>query len=303
MTLASHATPSPETIRPEASILEAAKRMTESGVGCLVAVDGRERPVGVVTDRDIVIRALLPALVLEEEPVSSILSPVGAKAREVTSVERAITRMAAAGVRRLPVVDNRGQVKGVFAYDDALQLIAGHLSLVAGAVAAQLPKPSPRPAADEEHAWEIPTARQYHREPATIAAGASVWEVVHEMDERGTGSVVVVAEGRRPVGILTDRDIVRRVVAVGGDPNLTTAGDVMTKDVVTVSEDASLHKVLAEAKEHGVRRLPLLDSRGELSGMVSLDDVVAELSAELADLADAVRVEMRGLDYQSLARH
>ena len=303
MSLVNHCTHSPQTIGPEATILDAARQMTESGVGCLVAVDARERPVGIVTDRDVVIRGLVPALALDEAPVSSIVSPLSAKAREVTSVERAITRMAAVGVRRLPVVDNHGRLTGVFAHDDALQLISDRLSLVAGAVAAQLPDTSPGHRATEGHSWEIPTARQYRTIPVTIAADATAFDAAHEMDEHGVGSVVVVGEGRQPVGIVTDRDLVRRVVAAGSDPLHVSVGDVMTKDIATVPEDASLRQVLEEAKAHGVRRLPLVDRHGELSGMVSLDDVIAELSSELAHLADAVRTEMRGLHYPALGRH
>lgn len=301
MSVANHCRRNPETARPDESIRDAAKRMDLKDVGCLVIVDGHNRPTAVVTDRDVVIRGVSHGLSMDES-ISSIASPLEAKAREATPVARALVRMGTAGVRRMPVIDSRGRLTGMFSHDDALQCVAGNLSLAAEAIASQFAAGTAEPAAPEAHAWEIPTARQYRNEPVALHADASIFELVSEMEEHGTGSVVIVGEQRQPVGIVTDRDVMRRVAAAGADPGSGTAGDVMTKDVVTVHEDASIREVLECAKSHKIRRIPLVGSGGALTGIVSLDDVVAELSIELGHLANAVRHEMRAFHRRSLER-
>lgn len=301
MSVGNHCSRNPETTQSDASIQVAARHMDEAGVGCLVVVDGRERPVGIVTDRDVVIRGLAAGGAWPEIPVSSVSSRLDAKAREGTTISRALVRMGSVGIRRMPVVDSHGSLTGLFSFDDAVRCVAENLSTVADAIEAQAPERGGQAASSPE-AWEAPTIRQYRTTPVSLEPGASIFDAVHLMEEHGTGSVVIVDADRKPMGILTDRDLMRRVVAVGTDPFQGSVGDVMTKDVVTAAEDASLHEVLALARSHAIRRIPLVDRGGEFVGLVSLDDVVAELSSQLAHLADALRVEMRAYHHTALER-
>ena len=79
-------------------------------------------------------------------------------------------------------------------------------------------------------------------------------------------------------------------------------GDLMSKELVVIDEDASIRDVLELAKSHGIRRIPLVGRSGELTGIVSLDDLIAELASELGHLVDAVRSEMRAHPRRSLER-
>jgi CBS domain-containing protein len=111
------------------------------------------------------------------------------------------------------------------------------------------------------------------------------------MRERHVGSLIVVVErlGRRfPVGILTDRDIVVATVAQELDPHGLTAAEIMSRDPVTLPESASVADALAIMRERGIRRLPVLDDAGALAGIVTLDDLLSALGAEMLDFARVV---------------
>jgi CBS domain-containing protein len=112
------------------------------------------------------------------------------------------------------------------------------------------------------------------------------------MREEHVGDLVVVEEreGRRvPVGILTDRDIVVGVLAKDGDhAKLLDVGDVIGGMLVTATEDEDIKPVLRRMRSFGVRRVPVVDETGGLSGVLSIDDVIAALSDEIAEVAALV---------------
>jgi len=111
------------------------------------------------------------------------------------------------------------------------------------------------------------------------------------------GDLVVVENrsGRHyPIGIVTDRDIVISVVA--GDPdhiNYLLVGDVMSDDLITAREDESVEAALKRMEEHGVRRLPIVDSDGALVGILTLDDVLEYLTERQRELVSLVAREQR----------
>jgi CBS domain-containing protein len=111
--------------------------------------------------------------------------------------------------------------------------------------------------------------------------------VAGKMRETRVGCVVALRDGR-PAGLLTDRDIVLRVVAEGRDPTTTTVADVVTYDPVTVPEDAGIETAVALMKKHGVRRLPNVGAEGRVVGIVTADDLVMLVGGELAGLCDAI---------------
>jgi CBS domain-containing protein len=88
-----------------------------------------------------------------------------------------------------------------------------------------------------------------------------------------------------PVGIVTDRDIVVEVVAMKLDPADLTVGDVMSLDLVSIPADYDIYDAIRTMRERGVRRVPVVDARGALIGLVSLDDLLPFVAPELADLA------------------
>lgn len=141
----------------------------------------------------------------------------------------------------------------------------------------------------------------YEGEVATVGTGATAVEIADCMDEHAVGCVVVTDDARSPVGIVTDRDLMRRVVAAGRDPEKTRATEIMSGDLATVSNEEPLERVLDRMRAAGVRRLPVV-SHGRLVGIVALDDVVSELGRELGDLREALRSEVLGARRQAARR-
>ena len=118
------------------------------------------------------------------------------------------------------------------------------------------------------------------------------------MREKHIGYIVVAqpdlsTNDLRPVGVLTDRDIVIAVVAGQTDPRTLRVEDVMTRDPVTVPLSASLPAALQEMRRIGVRRMPVLGPRSELVGVLSLDDILDTLAGQLQDVAGSIRNERR----------
>jgi CBS domain-containing protein len=125
------------------------------------------------------------------------------------------------------------------------------------------------------------------RSVATSPRSASVAEVVRLMDERNVGSVVIV-DGARPVGIVTDRDVVLRVVRRGLDPREVRVEEVMTSELACVTEEVAPIQAAGVMRERQVRRLPIVDAKGALVGLLSLDDLLYQFGREVGELADAI---------------
>ncbi len=113
--------------------------------------------------------------------------------------------------------------------------------------------------------------------PTTVEPSAKVVDAARAMRQQDVGPVPVVENGDRLAGIVTDRDIVLRVVADGGDPQSTTVGEIMSRDLVTVDPDQPLDEALRLMARHQIRRLPVCEEDGRLVGIVAQADIATEL--------------------------
>jgi len=121
-----------------------------------------------------------------------------------------------------------------------------------------------------------------------------VMEAARKMRKAHVGNIVVVDEKNKkriPVGIVTDRDIVISVVAMGLDPKVFTIGDMLIKNVITCREDQQAEECLQLMRTNGIRRLPVTDRKGALIGIVAVDDLVRELAIALGDISRLIRRE------------
>jgi CBS domain-containing protein len=141
------------------------------------------------------------------------------------------------------------------------------------------------------------------RDVVSCSGQQSLRHLAELMRHHHVGSVVVTtgeASGvRKPLGVVTDRDIVVEAVATGLDPEAITASDVVQAPLVVVHEQDSLLDAIHRMRSRGVRRLPVTDSRGSLSGIVTFDDVLHALTHELSTL---VRVAEHQPDQESRTR-
>jgi CBS domain-containing protein len=126
------------------------------------------------------------------------------------------------------------------------------------------------------------------REVVYCGRGDSVQHVAQLMRNCHVGDLVVAEwhDGRLvPVGVVTDRELVVKVLARGAEPATLTAGDLMTRRVVTAAESEPVHAAIERMRAEGVRRLPVVDADGGLVGVLSADDIGELLAEELAGLA------------------
>ncbi|WP_456455896.1 CBS domain-containing protein [Thermovibrio sp.] len=133
----------------------------------------------------------------------------------------------------------------------------------------------------------MPVKDLIKRKVVVIEPEDSVRLAAKRMQDKLVGSLVVI-EGERPVGIITDRDIALRVVGEGRGPE-TPVKEVMTKDPITIREDATFFELTKAFRDAAVRRLIVVDKEGKLVGLISIDDVVELLTTEFANLIAAIR--------------
>jgi CBS domain-containing protein len=109
------------------------------------------------------------------------------------------------------------------------------------------------------------------------------------MEQAGVGSLAVVDDDGQLVGIVTDRDLVRRGLARGLAADARVDG-IMSSPVVTISADADLHDAFALFRTHAVRRLAVIRD-DQFTGMITVDDLLIDLAGDLSDLARPVTAE------------
>lgn len=119
---------------------------------------------------------------------------------------------------------------------------------------------------------------------------STVLQAARALDNNQVGAIVVQHQGRA-IGIVTDRDLAVRVVGQGLDPRTTALATVMTEEVISLPPAASRTDALRIMEQRRIRRIPLVEN-GALVGVVTLDDLLADEAAPLADFADVVRAQI-----------
>jgi CBS domain-containing protein len=125
----------------------------------------------------------------------------------------------------------------------------------------------------------------------TTTPTASVRDAARIMRQKKVGAIVVVS-GNRPAGILTDRDIATTVVADGRDPETVTVGDIMYRNLTVIPAEKGIMDAAKTFAAKGVRRLPVVDHKGKVIGILALDDLLMLLGSEMGHVASALQ---RGL--------
>ena len=133
------------------------------------------------------------------------------------------------------------------------------------------------------------TAREIMTEGAEcVGENETLLDAARKMRDLDVGALPICGEDDRLKGMVTDRDIVVRCIAEGGNPASTTAGSLGGFEVVTIGADDSVEEALRTMKDHKVRRLPVIDGH-RLVGMVSQADVARSLPEDkVGDLVEAI---------------
>ena len=125
-------------------------------------------------------------------------------------------------------------------------------------------------------------------DPECIGENDTVLEAAKRLADLDVGAMPICGDDNRLKGMLTDRDIVVKCIAEGGDPSSTKVSELAEGKPVTIGADDSVEEALRTMKEHGVRRLPVIDGH-DLIGIVSQADVARNLPEEkIGDLVEAI---------------
>jgi CBS domain-containing protein len=134
------------------------------------------------------------------------------------------------------------------------------------------------------------------RRVVCINGAADIVAAARMMRDEHVGFLIVHEQGddiRKPIGVVTDRDLVLEVMAQEVDPHAVTVKDVMTRQPLIASEGDELAEALQAMRMAGIRRVPVTDGRGALTGIFALDDGIDLITGLLCDISGSIKSEQR----------
>jgi predicted transcriptional regulator len=134
------------------------------------------------------------------------------------------------------------------------------------------------------------------RGAVAIASSEGITDAARLMREHHVGFLIVHQSGddlRRPIGVLTDRDLVVEVMAKQVDPDTLKVEDVMTRTAVVANETEDVSDLLQAMRLAGIRRVPVIDVRGALTGVIATDDVLDLITTFMCDISGSIKHEQR----------
>jgi len=241
--------------QPAEPLLAVAMRMSQENVSCVVVVSGRE-VVGMVTERDLLKRVAAGQRDFARMTIAEVMSSPAISVEADTPVLEASDLIESRGIKRLPVLD-AGRLVGVVTQTD---IIRGLISL------------SPL--------REISAFMS--REVATISSAATVAEAAQVMASRNVSCIVALHRGEA-TGVLTEKDILRRVVTLGKDPTHWLVADVMTMPIQTAPPTHSVMSVSRMMDEMHVHRL-VVGTADDVQGIISQTDILMAVRSKLEEV-------------------
>lgn len=136
------------------------------------------------------------------------------------------------------------------------------------------------------------------KKPVTISPDSTILEAVRRMLKRNVGSLLVVVEDKLR-GIITEKDILTKVIAKNKDPKDTTVSEVMTRKLITISPEEDLYNIAKIMNEKGIRRLPVVKGR-TLIGLITEKDLLAVQPSLIDVLIEKIRVYKPGLSLKQI---
>jgi CBS domain-containing protein len=294
-------TQNPQSVIPDTPVGDAARILLASIFTGLPVVDGNRRPVGMVTQGDLIRRGGLPLrldLLSESDQArrESVLDPLSEKkVKEIMTapvvvitqdrpLAEAVDRMLAKGLKRLPVVDGDQQLTGILSRLDIFRIVM-HEAPDWRAFSARNVEVE-----NLKHVGDI-----LRQDVHAVLPETPIDEVIQTIDDNDLQRVVVVDDSRKLLGLISDRDLLRYFKPkqegiwhllskpfhsfnpVNDRADLsqilagTTAGEVMTTDLVKVRKEMLIEEAMALMIEKTLKRLPVVDDDGRFLGMITRD--------------------------------
>jgi len=240
------------TISSSTSVFDTAKRMAEAGISCVVVVDG-DRVVGILSERDLLRTVAGPMADLRRVAVVQVMSSPVQSVSPALSILTASRILEARKIRRLPVMDGK-QLVGIVTQTD---ITRGLITLIPLRCISDI----------------------MTREVATVAIDATVADAASIMATKRISCVVVMRQDE-PVGIMTEKDMIRRVVTAQRTPSQTRVSEVMSSPITIVPPDYSVLGVCKKMDALHLHRLVVMEA-GKVCGIVTQTDIMRAIRAEL----------------------
>jgi CBS domain-containing protein len=233
------------------TIFEVMEMMVAEDVGRVIITDD-EIPVGIFTEKDVLKRVVNAQIDARKTPIKDVMTAPARAVREETHIVDAFGKMYRGKYRHLLVRGRRGKIVGIVSMRRILNL-----------------------------AVELGQGLNETKTLADIAApaivaveqSATVYEAIELMNKRSVSAVVVTAAGK-PSGIFTERDVLKRVATKEINVQQTPVKQVMTAPVITMPQSALVGDVLVEMSRRDIRNMPVSGDSGELSGIVSMPEIL-----------------------------
>lgn len=233
------------------TIFEVMEMMVAEDVGRIIITDD-EIPVGIFTEKDVLKRVVNAKIDARKTPIKDVMTAPARAVREETHIVDAFGKMYRGKYRHLLVRGRRGKIVGIVSMRRILNL-----------------------------AVELGQGLNETKTLADIAApaivsveeSATVYETVDLMNTKSVSAVVVTAAGK-PSGIFTERDVLKRVATEEINVKQTPVKQVMTAPVITMPQSALVGDVLVEMSRRDIRNMPVSGDSGELSGIVSMPEIL-----------------------------
>lgn len=288
------------SVRPDTPLASAVELLLDKVYRALPVVDAEQHVVGILTDGDLLKRVKLPAITAQKEltraEVRRALLHIRQSGQRVdeamtsnpvtvtpdTTIAQAVQVMVERDIKRLPVIDTAGRLKGMVSRINVLRALA-------------------EPPVAETKQTALPPGQHTHvgammmTDVPTVTVDAPLGTVVESLVTHERRRVVVIDEQRHVLGIITDGDLIERATQAER-PGIVqtllrqtprqaesihlrqrTAAEVMSSPVVTVTEDATLMDALRLLLAHHIKRLPVVDAQGRLVGLVGRGGILRVL--------------------------
>ena len=252
------------TAEPSSTVREATRLMVDRRVGRVVVTEG-DAPAGIFTEQDVLRRVMNRTLDVHKTPVRRVMTTPLPGVPERTPIVDVLGMMYKGRSRHLLVYDDRRRTAGLVSMRRILNLVVE--------LGADL--------RDTRTVGEVVSGAV-----PTVDAGTPVTEVIDRLARGRTGCVMVSVKGKVR-GIFTERDVLTRVALEDRDMGQVPVADVMTPDPLVMAPASPVQEVLAKMRDNGFRHMPVAGDGGDLTGIVTMGDVLQY--AKALDIDDVVR--------------
>lgn len=267
------------TLAPASSMIwDVANKLFTENVDAVILTENNI-PTGIFTERHVLNRVVNAGLDAKTTPAASVMTAPIRAVSEDTPIVDALGEMFQRRIRHMVVhADSNTKVIGVISMRRILQMVVeiGH-GVNETRTVGEIMAPN----------------------PLAVDESTPVSDTINRMIENDTGAIVVTREAA-PMGIFTERDVLRRIVLKEIDPRKTEIQAVMTTSPITMPKNIVIGKVLDEMHRRRIRNMPVCSAAGELAGLVSMPEIIQY--ARALDIDDAVRRSWKDIQeyYDSL---